>query len=56
MNMRAGWRVATDTMEREGKIKGPRKDRVNLQDRINNIQGVYSGRVQQEGTMQWIKE
>lgn len=43
-------------MENVGKIKGPREDRVNLQERIDNIQSTYSRRIDQKGTIQWIKE
>lgn len=56
MNMRTELGVGANTMQRAEKIKGPREDRLNLQDRIDNIQRTYSSGTEWEGTLQWIKE
>lgn len=43
-------------MERAGKIKRPREDRVNFQERMDAVQGIYFSRLEQENTLLWINE
>lgn len=54
--MRAGLGVGANTMQRADKIKGPREDRLNLRNRIGNIQRTHSSATEREGTLHWIKE